>query len=165
MYQEQFLSIFRDSIRAITDERYFSTERGYQGHLIAELKGRLNIKLIFIGNPIVEQEYQKTLKNHKITKRPDIIIHIPHERKIYKSRREGNFIAIQIKRKASKKKAKEDFDKIDLMFRELDYPLGIFLNMNSDITFFDSYFGDYKDRLHCFAVRLVDNKVIIHESP
>lgn len=165
MNKEQFLSIFRDSIQAITDERYFSTERGYQGQLLAELNSKLNIEQIFPGNPIVEQEYQKTLDNHGITIRPDIIIHIPYERKIHENRRAGNLVVVQIKREASNDEAKEDFDKLDLMFEKLDYPLGIFLNINSSNTFFDIYSGNYKDRLYCFAVRLVNNKVVIYESP
>lgn len=165
MNKEQFLSIFRDSIQAITDERYFSTERGYQGQLLAELNSKLNIEQIFPGNPIVEQEYQKTLDNHGITIRPDIIIHTPYERRIHENRRAGNLIVIQIKREASNDEAKEDFDKLDLMFEKLDYPLGIFLNINSSNTFFDIYSGDYNGRLCCFAVRLVNNKVVIYESP
>lgn len=58
----------------------------------------------------------------------------------------------------------QDFDKLDLMFRELDYPLGIFLNINSANTFIDHYTGDYPERLHCFAVRLVNHKAVIMEN-
>lgn len=163
-----FLSTFRDSLKAINEERFFSTERGYQGQLLSELDRRLKIKKIFLGDSVVEQEYQKTLKQHGIYKRPDIIIHIPYRDGIHPSRRYGNYVVIQLKLNATNdKKAKEDFDKLDLMFNKnkLDYPIGIFLNINSDKTFFDSYSGDYKNRLHCFAVKLSDSKVLIHESP
>lgn len=165
MNKEEFLHMFKNSVKAITERHYFSTERGYQGRLLAELTNNSNIKRIFPDDPTVEQEYQKTLENHGIRIRPDIIVHIPYERGMSEDRRRGNFVVIQIKLKASESKAKEDFCKIDLMFEKLGYPLGIFLNIDSDTTFFDRYSGRYKDRLHCFAVQLVKNKVTLHESP
>ena len=165
--KDLFLGLFRDSLKAINEERFFSTERGYQGRLLSELDKRLKIKRILLKGRIVEQEYPKTLKNHGIRIRPDIIIHVPYRAKIHPSRRYGNYVVIQLKLNATEEKAKEDFEKLDLMFNrnKLNYPLGIFLNINSDKTFFDSYSGDYKDRLHYFAVRLSDNKVLICESP
>lgn len=160
-----FLSLLRDSILAIVHKRYFSTERGYQGQLLTELNKRVNLEQIFPGNPIVEQEYQKTLDKHGISKRPDISIHIPYDRRMHSSRRVGNFIVIQLKLRASEGKAKEDFNKLDLMFEKLSYPLGIFLNIDSDNTFFDRYSGNYRDRLHCFAVRLINSEAYVHEDP
>ena len=165
MNKKLFLKIFRESIRAITAKRFFSTERGYQGQLVTELNKRLKIEQIFPGMPIVEQEYQKTLDNHGITIRPDIIIHIPHEEGTYQNRRAGNFVVIQLKLRASKDDANDDSNNLDLMFEKLNYPLGIFLNVDSDETFFGNYSGKYNDRLHCFAVRLVNKEVDIHESP
>ena len=165
MDKEAFLVNLRDSIRAITNRRLFSTERGYQGQLITELKNRVNIKQIFSKHAILEQEYQKTLEAHGINIRPDLIIHIPYETGIHNDRRSGNYVVIQLKLNASEEMAQEDFNKLDLMFgEELDYPLGIFLNINSGKTFFDCYTGDYRERLHCFAVRLVDDEVIIYEQ-
>ncbi len=165
--KDLFLSAFRDSLKAINEERLFSTERGYQGQLYSELDRRLKKIIIFPRGSIIEQEYPKTLKKHGIYRRPDIIIHIPYKDRIHPSRRYGNYVVIQLKLNATKEKAKEDFEKLDLMFdkNNLDYPIGIFLNINSDKTFFDSYSGDYKNRLHCFAVKLSDNKVLIYESP
>lgn len=160
-----FLNEFRDSLESINEKHFFSREMGYQGKLLPELEKRIHIKKIFLGSIIVEQEYQKTLKNHGINIRPDLIIHVPYMDKIHPSRRYGNYVVIQLKLCASEKKAKEDFRKMNLMFNKLDYPLGIFLNINSDKTFFDSYSGDNKERLHCFAVKLSDNKVLIYESP
>jgi hypothetical protein len=66
MDKNLFLNIFKDTIRAITDKRYFSTERGYQGQLFAELNRRMeSIKLIFQRESILEQEYQKLWINMK----------------------------------------------------------------------------------------------------
>lgn len=165
MKKDLFLNAFRDSLKAINEKHFFNTERGYQGRLLSELEKRINIKKIFLGNIIIEQEYQKTLKKHGINIRPDIIIHVPYKEKIHPSRRYRNYVVIQLKLCASKEDAKKDFKKIDLMYNKLDYPLGIFLNINSDKTSFDSYSGDYKERLHCFAVKLSDNKILIYESP
>lgn len=164
MDKETFLNIFKDSIRAITDERYFLTERGYQCALFAELRNKAHIEQIFSGNAIVEPEYQKTRRKQGIAIRPDIIIHIPYETGIYDNRRSGNFVVIELKQKASESKAREDFNKLDLMFKKLGYPLGIFLNINSANTFSNCYTGDYPERLHCFAVRLVNHEVIIYEQ-
>lgn len=165
MDKRVFLNRFIHSIKAINAKRYFSTERGYQGQLLIELNTELRIEPIFLGEASIEQEYQKTLKNHGINIRPDIIIHIPYEEEIYQSRRTGNFVVIQLKRKGSEHAASEDFDKLDLMFEKLDYPLGIFLNVDSNETFFDSYTGNYKDRLRCFAVQLSNNQVMLYDSP
>lgn len=162
-----FLSAFRDSLKAINEERLFSTERGYQAQLYSELETRLKINKFLHGGRIIENESQKTPKKHGIYKRPDIIIHIPYKEEIHSSRRYGNYVVIQLKLNANKEKAKDDFEKLDLMFdkNNLDYQIGIFLNINSDKTFFDSYSGNYKNRLHCFAVKLSNSKVLIYESP
>lgn len=165
MESDLFLNTLKNSFAAIDKKRFFNTERGYQGQLLTQLDRRFRLKKILVGGVAVEQEYQKTLKKHGITIRPDIIIHVPYKEEIHTSPRSGNFVVIQLKLNASKEDAIKDFKKMDLMFNKLDYPLGIFLNINSNKTFFDSYSGDYKDRLHCFAVRLSDNKVLIYESP
>jgi hypothetical protein len=165
METNQILQLFRESLEAINQDRFFSSERGYQGKLLAEIEKKLEIKKILPGEALVEQEYQKRLKDHGIRIRPDIVIHIPYSEGIHSSRDINNFIVIQLKLNASEGKAKQDFSKLDLMFERLNYPLGIFLNINSDRTFYDSYSGNYNDRLHCFSVHLHMNEVVVHESP
>ena len=63
----------------ITEPRFFATERGFQGELLAELRARLH-EAYFPGDPVVEQEYQKRMREHDIRIRPDLIVHIPFER-------------------------------------------------------------------------------------
>lgn len=162
MNKSQLLEIFRKSIRSIKDIRFYSTERGYQGQLVAELSKRLQ-RAKLNGDPIVEEEYQKRFKHHGIRKRPDIIVHIPYERGFYKNRTKGNFIVIQLKLEATSNKAVDDFKKLDLIFEKLHYPLGIFLNISSNRTYRDLYKGLYLSRLHCFAVKLIDNTAVIFE--
>jgi hypothetical protein len=158
-----FLDKFRNSLIAITNLRYFSSERAYQGALIAELQNKVNIKEIFSSNAIVEQEYQKTLEAHGINIRPDLIIHVPFDG-INNNRASDNYVVIQLKLKASEKKAEKDFDDLDSMFEKLNYRMGIFLNINSTKTFFDHYQGKYKEQIHCFAVKLIDSEVKIYEQ-
>ena len=95
--QYAFLNALIDSVGAIDEARLFQDERGYQGELLQELARRF-YKGGFPGDPIVQQEYQKTIPSHGIRIRPDIIVHIPFERGASKDRRHGNFIAIELKR-------------------------------------------------------------------
>ncbi len=44
---------------------------------------------------------------------------------------------IELKLRASEFEARDDFSKLDLMFEKLNYPPGIFLNIDSNETFFD----------------------------
>ena len=93
MDKDAFLAIMNDALASIRQRRLFETERGYQGELLAMLRPRL-VGAALPGDPIVEQEYQKRIKDHGITIRPDIIIHVPFERGASQNRAEGNFAAI-----------------------------------------------------------------------
>jgi hypothetical protein len=91
--RDVFLQTPRTALLAITEPRFFGTERGYQGALIAELQQRLaDVRLP--GDPIVEQEYQKRISAHGIRIRPDIIMHVPFERDGVPSRKHWNLVAI-----------------------------------------------------------------------
>ncbi len=160
--REEIIKIIRDALTAIKDPRFFNTERGYQGELLAEIR----TKLLDNGwsDEIVEQEYQKRLKEHGVTFRPDLIIHIPFERGKFKTRSEGNFAVIQLKKTATQSKALEDYDKLSDICHKLDYSLGIFININSDKTYLEYYEGNYKDRFISFAVELSSNEVRIKED-
>lgn len=147
-----FLGIFKETLASITHPRFFETERGFQGELNARLAQ--NVKGIVPEQYVIEEEYQKKFKAHGIRIRPDIIIHAPFDPDTQKSRSEGNFAVIQIKLKANAKDAREDFEKLDLMFEQLNYPLGIFINISSNETHYQLYEGKFLDRIHCFSVEL-----------
>lgn len=132
MNNAEFLDVFRQAIAAIKEPRFYESERGYQGELLVELSMRLRNDTHFPGNPILEQEYQKRSKDHGMTIRPDLILHIPFERGDFSSHREGNFVAIELKLRASEGEAKEDFESLLKIENALDYPLVIFLNIDSD---------------------------------
>lgn len=160
---ERFLTAFRDALRLITQKRYYKTERGFQARLITELDKHLEMNKIFPSTPIIEQEYQKILDDHGITIRPDIIIHVPFNEESNGTRRQNNYVVIQLKLQAEEKRAIEDFEKIDLMFEHLDYGLGIFLNIDSDETYIEKYTGNYRKRLRCFATYLLNDAVVVSE--
>jgi hypothetical protein len=104
--QYSFLDALAGALGAIDEARLFQDERGYQGKLLQELAIRF-AEGGFPGHPIVQQEYQKTLPMHGIRIRPDMIVHIPFERGGLANRLQGNFVAIELKRDASEKAARQ----------------------------------------------------------
>lgn len=149
------------ALRAVSKLRFFDTERGYQGELLAELRAALP-DLGLPGDAIVEQEYQKRFIPHGITVRPDIIVHVPTQ--AGGNRRRGNFAVIELKRSAGPAKAQEDFESLDAVIGALHYPLAVFVNIRSGRTQAAHYRGPYRDRLHFFAVRLVNGLVQVRHA-
>ena len=158
---DQILEIIRASLSSITNPRFFETERGYQGELGGELRNRL--PLLEIDGAIVEHEYQKRMKDHGFKIRPDIIIHVPFEHSIYTSREEGNFVVIELKHQGTEEEALTDYESLSSMCEILGYPLGVFINIDSDKTYFGNYHGPLKERLRSFGVRLKSGHVVITE--
>jgi len=161
MENEHLLEVVRESLLSIIHPRFYETERGFQGQLVSNLNARL--EEIGLGNIIVEEEYPKVFKQHGLKIRPDVIIHVPFEESGLESRREGNFVVFELKRSASQKEAFHDFDKLEQMRDALDYPLGIFINVDASDTHLDNYTKRTDIELHSFAVRQENNQVIIHE--
>jgi hypothetical protein len=157
---ERFLALFRQALSAIKEPRFFHTERGYQGALICELKSRLT-QAAFPDDPIVEQEYQKTLPNHGINIRPDLIIHVPFERGLTPGRDKGNFVAIEIKRRSTEAEAVEDFAALELMAMKLGYPITILLNIDSLEARAQRCPASIATQTVCFAVQLRDGEPVI----
>ena len=147
------LSIVADSLASITAPRYYETERGFQGELYAEMRNRLGDSILPPGAQL-EQEYQKTLCAHGLDIRPDIIIHEPFDERRHAARHAGNHAVIELKLAASKRAASKTFESLVAMIDVLHYPLGIFVNINSDVTFTEQIPMTYEDRIVCFAVLL-----------
>lgn len=155
-----FLALFMDALRAIRKPRFFDTERGYQGELLAELRsiiGRGGLP----GDPIVEQEYQKTIPRHGLRIRPDIIIHIPFERGVTNGRREGNFVAVELKRRAGRRQAGIAFKNLRQINEALNYPLTVFVNIDSANNHAELCPGSIAAQTVCIAVRLEDGDPVI----
>jgi len=140
-----------DCIAQVTSPRFFASERGYGGELARHLGNALEPLGLFQTNAIIEQEAQKSWKKHKTGQRPDIIFHVPAEvsgASVFKN----NFVAWALKVRATKKKAADDFNKLDAMFEKLGYPLGFFINIDSDDSMRHCYTGAHRKRLMCVGV-------------
>jgi len=159
MNKQQFKQLLCDCLKQITEDRLFATERGYQGALAGLLSENLRKQVIWPGNPIVEEEYQKRAKDHGIIFRPDIIIHIPFDRGIYPDRKHGNLVVLMLKLNASKHSALEDYEKLGILCEKLDYSIAVFTNIGSYETFFSAYEGKFKERM-CGCGVVKENDVI-----
>jgi len=143
--------------------RFFKTERGFQGRFACALYKILDAESLFPDDTIIEEEYQKRIGNHGTRLRPDLIIHVPVESTHSSDRTENNFVIFAFKKQADEDIAKEDFQKLDKIFEELKYPLGIFININGSESFLDRYSGSFKNRIHEFCVTQTNNKLdILH---
>lgn len=157
---EALLVDFRASLSDITAPRFYQSECGYQGVLLAAL----NVRVRLPDRAIVEQEYQKRLLDHGIKLRPDIVIHRPFDPERNERRNEGNFAVVELKLNPSPKGAMEDFSNLLLMLELLRYQTGIFVNIDSDRTFADLVPQDARGRLVCFATSLENGHVRIVEE-
>lgn len=116
--------------------RFYETERGYQGELIKCLNMQFR-RAMRAGGYIVEQEHQKTLQEHNIRTRPDIIVHQPFDASKHQSRREGNFAVIELKLGANRKTIRALFDELVEFMNVLDYPIGVIVNIDARTVPFD----------------------------
>lgn len=140
-------------LRSICNPRLFQTERGYQGEFFCALRSVLKDQGIVDGQRILEMEYQKRLGRHGTPQRPDIILHVPTE--ISGDAVTSNNVAVwALKRRAMSEAAKADFTKLDDMFSSLHYPLGFFINIDSEAHYLEEYRGDFRERLVACAVSL-----------
>jgi len=163
MNQEKIIKIVAKALKNMDSSRFFKTERGFQGRFACALYERFDAKKIFQDDTIIEEEYQKRIKNHGTRLRPDLIIHVPVESTHSSDTTENNFVVFAFKKQADEDKAKEDFKKLDEIFRVLKYPLGIFVNINKAKSFLNKYSGSFKNRIHEFCIRQTNDKLdILH---
>ena len=159
---ETLLPYFRESLDSVVTPRFFETERGYQGALLAELNKR--IPNYIIPKAIIEQEYQKRLTQHGLRTRPDIIIHEPFDHSHHIDRTEGNIAVIELKLNASQVEAKEDYKSLISMINVLRYQLGIFVNIASGETHCQLVPQEASGRIVSYAVSLQNGHIHIVEK-
>jgi len=136
------VAITFQAITNVKHPRFWETERGFHGEFHAVLREILiSERIIRYAGPILEQEYQKSAR-HGLSQRPDSILHMP-ARQWGLKRYEGNFAVWALKRRSSEDEAKL-----------LRYPLGFFLNVDSERTFARVYRGQHAERIHCISCRL-----------
>lgn len=160
MEREKILDNIRQSLAAITVPRFYDTERGFQGELLVQLAKRA----VLPDQAIIEQEYQKAAHVHRLTCRPDIIVHEPFEEERHLHRWEGNYAVMELKRKASASNAAEDFESLRDMIQVLKYPLGIFINIGTGKHHSDLVPKKLRKQIACFAVALRGGVVTIVEG-
>ena len=163
MNRYELLTHIRESLASISTPRFFQTERGYQGALLAQLNNRIP-KHVLPKGAIVEQEYQKSLARHGLRIRPDIIIHEPFDQSRHADRAEGNIAVIELKLSASQAEACDDFKSLAAMIDLLHYPVGIFVNIGASQTHAGFVQPEMKDRIVSFAVVLNNGHVQVTQS-
>jgi hypothetical protein len=154
------LACVREALTAINAPRFFETERGFQGELLVQLAQRLPLS----SQEILEQEYQKRLREHGLCRRPDIIIHEPFDAARHASRTEGNCAVLELKLNATPASAVEDFQSLGEMIQILHYPLGLFVNIGSTTTYAELVPESARDRVVAYGVALVDGKTQVVEK-
>jgi hypothetical protein len=163
MDRTDILRAFRSALLAITTPRFYQTERGYQGALLAQLEPLLGGALARNG-AVIEQEYQKTVRKQGLTIRPDIVIHQPFDPSRHTSRRAGNIAVIELKVKASAAAAESAYASLGRAILALEYPLGILVNVASSRSHYNLAPSGLAGRIVSFAVTLRAGHVQIVES-
>jgi hypothetical protein len=158
--QQFLIDATERALKSVTSERFFQTERGFHGRFYCALQHQLDKEKLLPDGAILEMEYQKSAR-HGTNQRPDIILHVPVEYS-NESVQANNFAVWALKRKATENDALEDFTKLDQMFNSLHYPMGFFINIDSNKPMNNHYTGEHKDKLVAVAVSLVNSNVEIY---
>lgn len=145
--RDQIVEATKEAMELVTDVRFFSTERGYAGRFYCALMKRMDARGLLDDKRILEMEYQKHIRDHGTDQRPDIIYHIPWEVS-GESRESNNYAVWALKLAAQPRHAREDFGKLDVMFLELNYPLGFFINIGASRHLLGEYGGGYPERIY-----------------
>ncbi len=154
----------RESLSQITNSRFFQTERGYQAELYAEIRKRLPAIRGLHEDVIIEQEFQKRANAHGLTLRPDLIIHVPFDNGRHSDRREGNYICFELKLRATAAEARSAYQHMSRLMQHLNYPVGIFVNIDSTQTHISETPKQTEGRFFGFAVSLPNGVVQLHED-
>ena len=158
------IELIINALKNITVHRYYKTERGFVAEFYRTLSKELEVHHIFPEHTILETEVQKRASDHYgITQRPDLLIHIPIETGLINNANENNFVNFAFKLNGKLRKIRKDFEKLEQMFQNLNYEMGVFININAfPNTYLEKYEGNFKSRIHEFSIRLnEDNSVEI----
>lgn len=160
MDSKEFLNVIAAALTSATDPHYYEDERGFQGEFYANLRLRLRDMALPEG-ALLREEYQKRLAEHGLRIRPDIILHEPFDpgRHIGRhiGRDEGNHAVMELKRRATPGTAADAFTNLVAMIDALNYPLGVFINIDSSKTWAELVPEAYRARIVCLAAHLDEN--------
>jgi len=150
MLTDDIIAATDEALLHVAEPRFMRSERGFQGRFYCALQRGLERRGLLRWGRILEMEYQKSGR-HGMTKRPDIILHIPAEDSGGRVT-QNNFAVWALKRHATEGEAREDFAKLDDMFSLLCYPLGFFVNIDAKKHMAASYCGAFPERVRTVAV-------------
>ena len=158
------LAMIPAALKSVKNPRLYESERGFQGELLSNLREQLPNLGTLRDYPLVEQEYQKRLKDHGLTIRPDIIIHCPFEQNKHESRSDGNLAVFELKLRASRATARIVYERLITICDELNYQLGIFINIGSRETHYEQSPAAQDERIMSFSVSLNEGRVEVNKS-
>lgn len=153
---KELLNVIAAALTSVTDLHYYEDERGFQGEFYAQLRLRLRDMALPEG-ALLREEYQKRLVEHGLRIRPDIILHEPFHPGRHRGRDEGNHAVMELKRRATRGTAANAFTNLVAMIDALNYPLGIFINIDSPKTWAESVPEAHRARIVCLAAHLDEN--------
>jgi hypothetical protein len=153
-----------EALRRVNAPRHFQTgERGYQGWFFSALQSALDEMGLLGRARVVEMEYQKSRLIHGTGQRPDIVVHVPRSR-AYMSARRGNLVVYELKKRATKGPASGDLLKLRGFVDQLDYRLGIFVNVDAEDPGLHRSGLVRDSRIHAFSVRRGPRGVVIRHE-
>lgn len=156
MDNKELLNIIAAALTSVTNPHYYQDERGFQGEFYAQLRLLLQ-DVALPEDALLRQEYQKRLAQHGLGIRPDIILHEPFDPTRHRGRDEGNHAVMELKRRATPSSAAHAFKSLIAMTDALNYPLGVFINVDSPKTWAESVPEAYRARIVCLAAHLDEN--------
>lgn len=156
MESEELLTVIVAALTSVTNPHYYEDERGFQGEFYAQLRLRLRDMALPEG-ALLREEYQKRLVEHGLRIRPDIILHEPFDPDRHRGRDDGNHVVMELKRRATPGTAADAFTNLVAMIDTLNYPLGVFINIDTPKTWAESVPEAHRSRIVCLAAHLDRN--------
>ncbi len=153
MDNEQLIDAVGAALIAVISPHYYEDERGFQGAFYAQLHYRLQ-EMVLPEGAMLREEYQKKLSQHRLRIRPDIILHEPFDPARHLGRDDGNHAVIELKRHAITRTAKEALESLVAMIEALNYPLGVFINVDSTRTWSELVPEAFRTQIVCLAISL-----------
>lgn len=153
MDSNDLVNLIETALASVTDPHYYEDERGFQGELYAHLRQQLRDMALPDG-ALLREEYQKRLATHGLQIRPDIILHEPFDPDRHPKRDSGNHAVMELKRRATPRTAADAFENLVAMIDTLNYPLGVFINIDSPRTWAEVVPQRHRARIVCLAVHL-----------
>lgn len=158
MNHEQLLREIVASLISINIPHYYEDERGFQGEFYAKLHHRLR-DIVVPEGAILREEYQKRLSQHRLTIRPDIILHEPFNPDRHRNRNDGNHAVMELKKRATRSSAANAIESLIAMLDTLNYPFGVLINVDSSRHWAELVPEAYRHRITCLAISLDENGV------